>query len=81
MAMGVVTTAAIDEIVKDILNGTAVGVSDGSFKDEFGTASWIQESTRDTQRIMGNVLIPGFKTGQSAYMSEIGGIYGLVMVI
>lgn len=30
---------------------------------------------------MGNVLIPGFTTDQSAYRSEIGGVYDLVMVI
>ena len=78
--MGVVMTAAIDEIIKDIEAGTVVGVSDGSVKDKFGTASWILENASGSQRIMGNVLIPGFKSGQSAYRSEIGEIYALVMV-
>lgn len=31
----------ITEIIEDIVNGTAVRVSDGSFKDKFGIASWI----------------------------------------
>ena len=33
------TTTCIDEIVRDIACGKAVGVSDGSFKDEGGTAA------------------------------------------
>ena len=53
------TSVDIDEIVDDIANGTAVGVSDGSFKEEFGTASWVIENANGTQRIMGNVLVPG----------------------
>ena len=30
---------------------------------------------------MGNVLVSGFKSDQSAYRSEIGGLYGLVIVV
>ena len=74
------TSREINEIVDDIANGTAVGVSDGSFKDEFGTASWVIENASGSQRIMGNVIVPGFHSDQSAYRSEIAGIYGLVMV-
>ena len=33
------TTDSIDEIITDIMNGTAVAVSDGSFKDNGGTTS------------------------------------------
>ena len=73
-------TQHINEIIDDITNGTAVGVSDGSFKDEFGTASWVIENFSGSQMIMGNVLVPGFQSNQSAYRSEIAGIYGLVMV-
>ena len=80
-SMRVVMTAEIDEIIRDIGAGTAVGVSDGSFKDEFGTASWIVKNASGSQRIMGNVLIPGFKSDHSAYRSEIGGIYALVRVV
>lgn len=35
----------INEIVEDIANRTAVGVNDGSFKDEFGTDSWVIENS------------------------------------
>ena len=30
---------------------------------------------------MGNMLVPVFKSDQSTYRSEIGGLYGLVMVV
>ena len=71
---------ATPKSIADITNGTAIGVSDGSFKDQFGTASWVIENARGTQRITGNVLIPGHHTDHSAYRSEIGGLYGLVLM-
>lgn len=76
-----VETTAIDDIVNDVLNVAAEGVSDDTFKDKFGTVSWILGNTSGSQRIMGNVLIPGFKTDQSAHMSEIGGMYGLMIMV
>lgn len=74
-------TAEINEVVQDIQSGTAVGVSDGSFKDGFGTLSWILENASGSQRIMGNVLIPGFESNQSVSRSKIGWIYGLAMAV
>ena len=41
----------INEIVDDISNGTAVAVSDGSYKDNGGTAAWIIESSNGEQRM------------------------------
>ena len=75
------TTECVDGIVKDIANGRAVGVSDGSFKDEAGTAAWILENEAGTQRIMGNVVVPGYRLDQSAYRSEIAGLYAMVLVV
>ena len=74
-------TDNIDEIVNDLSKGTAIGVSDGSFKDRFGTASWVIENESGTQRINGDCIIPGSPSDQSAYRSEIGGLYGLVIVV
>lgn len=75
--MMMVATAAIDEITKDVLKGISVGVCDSSFNNEFGIVSWILEYSSGIQRI----IISGFKTDQSAYRGEIGGIYGLVMAM
>ena len=75
------TTLKINEIIRDIGQGTAVAISDGSFKDEAGTAAWIIENESGTQRMMGYVMVPGFASDQSAYRSEIAGIYGSVLVV
>ena len=75
------TTESIDEIIRDLVNGTAVAVSDGSYKDKAGTACWIIENASGTQRIMGLVNVPGYGSDHSAYRSEIAGIYGIVLVI
>ena len=78
-ALDVLMTPGINSLVEDIKNGTAIGVSDGSFKDEFGTAAWVIENVEGTQRIMGNVLVPGYASDHSAYRSEIAGLYGMVV--
>ena len=77
----ITTTIDVGEIVKDIANGTAVAVSDGSYKDNGGTAAWILENNTGTQRIRGVVNVPGTVLDQSPYRSEIAGIYGIVVVV
>ena len=71
----------IDNLIADIKNGTAIGASDGSFKDECGTAAWVLEDSKGEQRILGRLTTPGFPSDQSAYRSEISGIYGMVAMV
>ena len=75
------TTPSIDSIVLGIKQGTVVCVSDGSFKEACGTASWIIENADGTQRIQGKVAVPGYASDQSAYRSELAGLYAIVYVI
>ena len=75
------TTESIDEIVADIANSKAVGVSDDSFKDVIRTAAWIIENEKGTQRIMGTVIVPGYASDQSAYRCEIGGLYVMLLMV
>ena len=77
----IMTTPDIDSIVLGIKQGTVVCVSDGSFKEECGTASWIIEDGDGTQRIQGKVAVPGYASDQSAYRSELAGLYAIVYVI
>lgn len=63
------------------MNCTVVGVSDDSFKDESRTAVWVLANESRLQRIMGHILVPGFPYDQSAYKSEIAGLYGMVVDI
>jgi hypothetical protein len=41
-------------IAQVICDGTALGMSDGSFKDDFGTASWVLEGSSPRHRIRGD---------------------------
>ena len=66
----------------DIERGSAIAVSDGSFKDQFGTAAWRIEG-QDADPVSkawleGSCVIPGLPLDQSAYRSELGGLYGIV---
>ena len=55
-----------------------MGVSDGSFKDQFGTACWI---LKPKEQAGGSIwcpcVVPGGGESQSAYRSELAGLYGM----
>jgi hypothetical protein len=55
-------------------------VSDGSFKDKFGTAAWMVYVNNNCI-ITGRCVAPGGPDDQSAYRSELTGIYGIVSTI
>ena len=60
-----------------IYSGVAIAVSDGSFKDEFGISAWTIRGTTDEQHLIGVNTVPGSTEDQSAYRSELAGLYGL----
>ena len=76
----VIATDSIDGIVQSLKDGTAIGVSDGSFKSRFGTACYIIENETGDERIVGLIDVPGFSDEHDAYRSELAGLLGLVMV-
>jgi hypothetical protein len=58
------------------------GVSDGSLKEKFGTASFILLPTEDSKLcIRGRLVIPGSPDDQNAYQSELTGIYALTIMV
>jgi hypothetical protein len=60
---------------------TLYGVSDGSFKDEYGTAAFILTASDDPQvSIRGRVVTPGNRKDQNAYRSELAGIYAMTIL-
>ena len=79
------THGAIENLVSDIRQGTAIGVSDGSYKEDFGTAAWQVEgamtSQADKTAIRGQLVVPGDPRDQSAYRSELSGLYGIVTMV
>ncbi len=53
-------------IAEAIRNRVAIAVSDGSFKDTYGTAAWVLEGDNTAGRIIGRVISPGTGSDQSA---------------
>jgi hypothetical protein len=68
-------------IAAAIRNGNACAVSDGSFKDELGTSSWVFDGTNAEGRIQGDMAVPGAPTDQCAYRSEIIGLYSIACTL
>jgi hypothetical protein len=64
-----------------ILQGTAIAVCDGSYKDQFGTAGFVLQDGSDTDtRITGAHVTPGHPDEINPYRSELGGILAIVVV-
>jgi hypothetical protein len=64
-----------------IVQGDAIVVSDGSYQDTYGTASWVLEGVDSKGCLVGNVIVPGNKRDQSAYRSELTGIYAILLMV
>jgi len=64
-----------------VANGNCEAVSDGSYKDGSGTAAWMIEERVSKNTLTGSTIIPGHSLDQSAYRSELGGIFSIVAMI
>ena len=74
-AVGAGIAAALQE-------GKCIGVSDGSFKAQFGTAAWILvDSTNPALELRGNCIVPGRPSDQSAFRSEVAGLFSLCHMV
>jgi hypothetical protein len=60
--------------------GKIQAVNDGSFKEAFGKAAWILHIT-DNCVIHGDCITPGEAVDQSAYRSELTGLYGIACTV
>ena len=70
--------AMVAEAIKD---GHAIAVSDGSFKELFGTSSFTLQGNTAKHKITGRNAVPGAPLDQSAYRSELSGIAGIVVTL
>ena len=62
--------------------GSAITVSDGSFKEEWGTAAVITEGNENVrQRITSTSTTPGTAKDQDAYRSELTVLCHLIYII
>ena len=66
-------------IKQSIENGTAIAVSDGSYRDSgIGTASWIIASSNKKDYITAGAISPGPASIQHSYRSETLGLLGIL---
>lgn len=56
----------------------AIAVSDGSYKEGFGTSAWVIQGKDENHEARGVNVVPGHTTDQSAYRSKLAGIHGIV---
>ena len=70
------------QIMEALCNGEEIAaVSDGSFKNGRGTASWIVQAADSEGEVCGVCLTPSQESDQSSYHSELAGLFGLVTII
>jgi len=69
------------QIAYAVVQGTCKVVSDGSYKDGSGIAAWMIQDMASKNILSGTTIIPGHTSDQSAYQSELGGIFSIVMMI
>jgi hypothetical protein len=60
---------------------TCIGVSDGSFKESFGTASWVILDRGSAHRLTGDLVVPGHPDDQNSYRSELAGLYAMILMV
>jgi len=70
-----------ERFAEAIRAGTAIAVSDGSFKDKFGTAACIFQDESGAGRFVVLNVAPGGPDDQGAYRSELSGLYGIVCTL
>jgi hypothetical protein len=68
------------EVADSFREASVMVVSDGSYKDTFGTAAWILLAEDTGAYIQGCVLCPGAEADHSSYRSELAGIYSVLTV-
>jgi hypothetical protein len=78
--MGAPLLASIIYGSASIRDGSAGAVSDGSFKDKFGTATFTIIDGCDSS-IIGLNIGPGHPSDQGTYRSELVGLFGIILVV
>ena len=70
-----------DRVAQAIRAGTAIAISDGSFKDRFGTAAIVIEAEDSEHNIIAVNVVPGNPEDQGAFRSELAGLFGQVILV
>jgi hypothetical protein len=68
------------EALKTGMSASVMAVSDGPFKDTYGTAAWTIGTEENGAIITGKAICPGGQEDHSAYRSELTGLYSIMVV-
>ena len=68
-------------IATALCNGTALALSDGSFKDMFGTSAFVIEAADSYQRITGVNAVPGPLNDGDSHRCELCGLFAIVLIV
>jgi hypothetical protein len=66
-------------LAQAIQEGEAIAISDRSFHDQYGTAAWVLEGCVSIGRAIGANVVSGTAKDQSAYRSELAGIFSILV--
>jgi len=68
-------------IAVTLANGKCLAICDGSYQSELGTAAWIITDELESGYVQGSTWVPGILDDQSAYRSELAGIYSIIWLV
>jgi len=69
---------SVENLIQAILSGHATAVSNGSFRDQLGAATWTIEATMAEHHFLGTGHTLGNPEDQSAYWSELFRLRGIL---
>ena len=75
------TSTSLSVLGQDLASGRAVAVSDGSYHPDWsiGSHAWTIEAWDGSEFIAGSGMVPGMKSDQNSFRSEIAGQYGIAV--
>ena len=72
-------TGSLEHLLLSLSRGQAISASDGSYADNWGTTAWILSDQNNS--ISGLCSVPGAPRFHNSYRSELGGLYGILLVV
>jgi hypothetical protein len=74
--------AHFQDLAGAIERSELIGIGDGSYKDDMGTAAWrLFYINLEDQQWTGQLLVPGQPADQSAFRSELAGLYAMTTLV
>jgi len=67
-------------LLNALTQGCGYAVSDGSYKDDNGSATWIIEGPNSTLRLVSQAYTPGHSGDHSLFQSKVARIIGVLYI-